>query len=127
MTKTDAFSPDDSMNTEQCYLIADAAHPLVSGETLQEELILYNLQDEARTSLYDKFYALTGIRLHRDYPVNNLSGGQKVILMAYLCLYSPAEKICFIDLEHALDSDNLTAIHNDVRISGKAINYKYSR
>lgn len=107
------------MKDQNRCLIADASHPLISNQTLLDETLLYNLDADAILALYEKFKSLTGLSLYASYPINTLSGGQKVILMTYLCLLSPAQRINFRNLEHALDQDKLKIIQSDIRISSK--------
>ncbi|NLM90537.1 MAG: hypothetical protein GX179_05030, partial [Candidatus Cloacimonetes bacterium] len=53
--------------------------------------------------------------------IEELSGGQKVILMALLAIYSPAPKIRFVNLLNALDPKRRDAIQSLIRNSGKDI------
>lgn len=89
----------------QDYLLCDASQPLISNGCLEEELSLYHISPPSATLLFEEFYALTGKELSPKSLPEELSGGQKVLLMALLALHSPASKIIFIDLFSALDQD----------------------
>jgi ABC-type lipoprotein export system ATPase subunit len=88
------------------YLICDARCPLISGGLLREETILYNIPPASLPDLLGEFLSLTGKALDLDSPIAILSGGQKVLLMCLLALYSPAKAIIFADLWHSLDEEN---------------------
>lgn len=85
-------------------LVCDAGHPLVSQGRLREELLLYNISDENSALLTDRFYEITGRELSLQSETDCLSGGQKVLLMFLLALYSPARQLHFIGLWHSLDT-----------------------
>ena len=87
------------------YLICDARHPLVSGVKLLDEFILYNLDKAARQEVCAQYKSFTGNTIGTDSRTEVLSGGQKVLLMLLLAMYSPAPKLCFIGLERGLDME----------------------
>ncbi|MDY0151045.1 MAG: hypothetical protein RBS43_02090 [Candidatus Cloacimonas sp.] len=86
------------------YFILDAAHPLITADKLQDELILYNLDAASYGVLQTEFLRITGKEIDKHSFTTALSGGQRIILMALLALLSPAPKLKFINLMHALDS-----------------------
>ncbi|MFO7659929.1 MAG: hypothetical protein R6V77_03360 [Candidatus Cloacimonadaceae bacterium] len=91
----------------ETHLVCDSSYPLITNTTLQEEALLYNLDVSAVSELITKFNTLTGKQISSAYDINNLSGGQKVILMILLALHSPAENIVFTNLKVSLDSIRL--------------------
>lgn len=91
----------------ETHLICDSSYPLITNTTLQEEAMLYNLNQSAVSELITKFNALTGKQISAAYDINNLSGGQKVILMVLLALNSPAQNIILINLAVSLDNIRL--------------------
>jgi ABC-type iron transport system FetAB ATPase subunit len=93
------------------YLICDASYPLLTNSSLNEEILLYNIERHKWVSLAIDFFEITGKQLGQDSSISNLSGGQKVILMVILALYSPADRILFLNIGHAVDTDRLTTIH----------------
>ncbi len=100
-----AFFDISMMDTlAQTHLICDASYPLITSTTLKEEAILYNLEKESTSKLTSDFQTLTGKQISADYDINDLSGGQKVILMILLALASPAQNIVFVNLQSSLDS-----------------------
>ncbi len=103
------------------YLWADANIPLISCDRLRDELLIYNLDESATANLIDQFEKLTGKKIDKFYKIEELSGGQKVILMALLAIYSPAPKIRFVNLLNALDPKRQDAIQSLIRNSGKDI------
>lgn len=102
MNMTDPYPP----NT----LICDASRPLLTNGLLLEELILYNLSEERTAYLYRDYEKITGKSIDANTRTSELSGGQKVMLMAMLALYSPARSILFLDLHYALDEANRITI-----------------
>lgn len=88
----------------QTHLICDASYPLITSTTLREEAILYNLDEEAISNLSSDFQTLTEKQISADYDINDLSGGQKVILMILLALVSQAQNIVFLNLQSSLDT-----------------------
>ena len=103
------------------YLLADADVPLISRDELRDELIIYNIDNSTTNQLITQFEQLTGKTIDRSYKVNELSGGQKVILMVLLVIYSPAPKIRFKNLMQSLDSKRREAIQNLINSCGKDI------
>lgn len=87
-------------------LICDASRPLISIGSLREEVILYNLSKERANYLYRDYGHLIGREVTEKTLTHELSGGQKVLLMAMLALYSPARSIRFYDLHTSLDQTN---------------------
>ena len=90
-------------NLTDKYLVCDARHPIITGHSLAEELLLYNLDEAAKSHLLAEYHRITGKQLSDSSHPEQLSGGQKVILMALLALFCPASDIAFIDLYHNLD------------------------
>ena len=102
------------------HLICNARRPLIAGGKLREELLLYNLSTESTSDVMDKFAELTGKRISIESETNTLSGGQKVLLMCLLALFSPARRILFIDLWHSLDEQNRIIVHKLLAEAGAA-------
>jgi ABC-type iron transport system FetAB ATPase subunit len=98
------------------YLICDSRHPLTSGSILLDEFILHALDKGARDAVCEEFNHLTGKEIGENSRIDVLSGGQKVLLMALLALYSPAPGILFIGLEQALDESNRNGINRLLEI-----------
>ena len=94
------------------YLICNARSPLISEGLLREELLLYNISTEKWKELTQEFGNITGKHLGPEDEIGTLSGGQKVLLMCLLALYSPAKKILFIDLWRSLDERNRQKIED---------------
>jgi len=91
------------MDSKKSYLIADGQHPLVCTDAVRDEIILYNLGAKESARLFAEFERITAKKLNQDDKLDALSGGQKVVLMALLALYSPAPRIEFRHLTHSLD------------------------
>ena len=102
------------MNTFQSlkerYLVCDAGCPILSSGSLADEMLLYNLKEEMMLLLTQQFLLLTGKELSPSSKTEELSGGQKVILMCLLALYSPARAIALINLERSLDAHRRNAL-----------------
>lgn len=109
------------MDTDTGYLIADAAHPLITSGPVWQELLLYAIPAEREAELYACFESISGKALGPSDLLGRLSGGQKVILMACMAIFSPARRICFADLEHSLDSARFEAVLKMIEASGKAV------
>ncbi len=92
------------------HLLCSAGKPLIAGGKLRGELLLYNVPAASLERLFTAFADLTGKILTPDSEAGDLSGGQKVLLMALLALFSPAPKIEFQELWIALDEDNRTRL-----------------
>ena len=75
------------------YLWADANIPLISCDRLRDELLIYNLDESATAKLIDRFEKLTGKKIDKFYSINELSGGQKVILMALRNIFSCTKSV----------------------------------
>ena len=86
-------------------LLCDASQPLISSGSLEEELELYKINPANADALFTEFRTLTGKELGLKFHPDELSGGQKVLLMALLALHSTASDILFVDLQSALDND----------------------
>jgi len=102
------------------YLICNASSPLISDGLLREELLLYNISSDKWEALTQEFGEITGKQLSPDDEIGTLSGGQKVLLMCFLALYSPAPKILFIDLWRSLDERNRQKIENLLKVYSEA-------
>lgn len=89
--------------SKQNYLWADARQPLITTGSFKTEARLYNLSDPAQAEVSEAFMRICNKVLRPSTPVTGFSGGEKVILMALMSLFSPAPRLCFIDLWHALD------------------------
>ena len=102
------------MNTFQSlkerYLVCDAGCPILSSGSLADEMLLYNLNEEKMLLLTQQFLLLTGKELSPSSKTEELSGGQKVILLCLLALYSPARAIALINLERSLDAHRRNAL-----------------
>lgn len=112
------------MDTNTGYYIADAAHPLICTGPLWEELLLCHIHSERHAELCECFERISGKAIRPGSILSELSGGQKVILMLCLAVISPAQSICFIDLEHSLDPAKLTAAVELIGSSGKSIRWQ---
>lgn len=112
------------MNTKTAYLTADAAHPLVSNECIWDELLLYHISGAQTAALYAAFEQICGKSIDEHSHIGQLSGGQKVILMACLAVYSPASRIRFIGLEHSVDPSKMLVLQSLLQSSGKEISYE---
>lgn len=92
------------------YLICQAENPLLSASSLREEIILYNLDEASQSNLINEFNLITGKDISLKFDISLLSGGQKVILMVLLALYSPAKKILFHNVFSPLDEPTREAV-----------------
>lgn len=115
------------MDTNSGYLLADAAHPLISSGPVWEEALLYGIPAERVEELCASFERISGKALSSRDILSELSGGQKVILMACMAAFSAAKKIRCIDLEHSLDAAKHEAVKLLLESSGKAIRYEEGR
>ncbi len=109
------------MDSKKSYLIADGQHPLVCTDLVRDELILYNLGKAEKALLFADFERITSKEIDEKSKVEALSGGQKVMLMALMALYSPAPRIEFLHLTHSLDTDKAAEILDLIKQSGKDI------
>ena len=107
------------MNTFQSlkerYMVCDAGCPILSSGSLADEMLLYNLNEEKMLLLTQQFLLLTGKELSPSSKTEELSGGQKVILMCLLALYSPARAIALINLERSLDAHRRNALQAEIQ------------
>lgn len=87
-------------------LFCNASLPISGGGSLREEFILYHLDSAKQAALIKEFASITGKQLKAQSDLNSLSGGQKVLIMTLLALFSPAKSIHFVNLWHSLDSQN---------------------
>jgi len=87
----------------KAYLTADAAIPLITNGKLRSEILIYNLDASSTDRLLKTYAEISGKELTPSSIINELSGGQKVLLMALLALFCPAPAIRFINLMPALD------------------------
>ncbi len=108
---------------KETYLIANAAHPIITTDRIGDEMLLYNIGAEKQPLVFEMFSMITAKRITEDTLSRELSGGQKVVLMVCLALVSPAARLRFLDLEHALDADKLLAIKSLIAESGKQVRY----
>lgn len=114
------------MENKDHYLILDAEQPLVCTDKIIDEMKLYNIAVSKIEPLLRDFARITGKEPDTDTKLNTLSGGQKVILMVLLALYSPAQALCFRDLYHSLDMENRSKIQDLLLASDKEIIYEDS-
>ena len=121
LDKSSSFPADVFMDSKKSYLIADGQHPLVCTDAVRDELILYNLGLKEEALLFSEFERITAKRIDIDSKLDALSGGQKVVLMALLALYSPAPRIEFVHLTHSLDEDKARQILELIKQSRKEI------
>jgi hypothetical protein len=110
----------DLMNIDEYDLICDANHPLISN-CLKDELLLYNIDTQDEAALLEHFSALSGKRIDKAYRLDQLSGGQKVLLMLCLALHCPASNLRVINLYHSLDESRWQAVKNALETSSKHI------
>ncbi len=92
------------------YLVCDADCPILSSGSLEDEMLLYNLKDTDKPHLTQMFKLITEKELNLASKTEELSGGQKVILMCLLALYSPASSIAFLNLDKSLDTKRRSMI-----------------
>lgn len=114
------------MDSKKSYLIADGQHPLVCTDLVHDEIILYNLDRDSQARLFAEFQRITAKKIELESKLDILSGGQKVVLMALLALYSPALRIEFVHLTHSLDQDKAAEILDLIRQSDKEIVFRES-
>jgi len=110
----------DLMNIEDSPLICDANHPLISN-CLKDEMLLYHIDTQSEALLLDSYADLSGKRIDKGYRLDQLSGGQKVLLMLCLALHCPATTLYLKDLYHSLDDSRWQAVQNAVESSSKRI------
>jgi len=106
------------------YLICDSSYPIITNSSLEEESQLYNLSKFKLSKLIMDFIQMTDKQANSQTNVDNLSGGQKVVLMVLFALYSNAGKIVFINIESSLDSirkEKLMSFIDKSRINKKDI------
>ncbi len=110
----------DFMESLNQALIADANRPLIC-HTVRDELLLYNIDAQGESAVFQLFETLSGKHIDRECFADELSGGQKVLLMLCLALNSPAQRIIFKDLPHALDDKRRELAQSLIRQSSKTI------
>jgi ABC-type Mn2+/Zn2+ transport system ATPase subunit len=108
------------MNTPKSMLICDANHPLISN-CLKDELLLYHIDRHSEAALLERFESLSGKQIEASFELNELSGGQKVLLMLCLALLSPAKTICFKGLRHCLDEARWEYVQSIINQADKTI------
>ncbi len=108
------------------HLLCSAGSPLIAGGKLRGELLLYNVPAASLSRVFKAFADLTGKILTPDSDAGELSGGQKVLLMALLALFSPAPRIKFQDLWTALDEGNRTRLRALLSELGSAKEISYT-
>jgi ABC-type iron transport system FetAB ATPase subunit len=109
------------MEIKDRYLTLDAAQPLVCTDKIMDEMILYRIPDSRMDALLQDFARITGKKADPESSLLSFSGGQKVILMVLLSLYSPAKALCFRDLFYSLDQDKQPNIQALLSASDKEI------
>lgn len=117
---------DSDPHANAGFLIADASQPLITGDELWEELILYRISGAQEAELYELFERISGKSITAKDRPDELSGGQKVILMLCLALCSPASKIVFCDLRHSLDVARYEMVLELISHSGKQVEFRDS-
>jgi hypothetical protein len=109
------------MESKNIHLIADAKHPLLCRDQVSSEMILYNIAPDVALKIFAEYQRISKVSIEHATSLPTLSGGQKVLLMALLALYSPAEAIRFVDLDHSLDQPKATALKQLINESDKNI------
>lgn len=109
------------MESQKTYLLADAEHPILCKDQISEEMILYNIKGDIALELFTEYERICGKSISFDTQLSVLSGGQKVLLMALLALYSPAGAIRFLHLQHSLDESKAEALDELFTKSKKSI------
>jgi len=85
------------------YLICSGDMPCIGTGRIADESVFYHLDPTQEATVFERFNVITGKMVDRETTINNLSGGQKVILMLLLALYSPAPRILLHNVRHNLD------------------------
>ncbi|MCB5229881.1 MAG: hypothetical protein LHW44_07460 [Candidatus Cloacimonetes bacterium] len=114
------------MDNNTGFLFANANHALICSGPLWEEMLLYNIREEDQDRLLASFTAISGKAISPTDIISQLSGGQKVILLACLALYSPAPRLHFVDLKHSLDADKYAHTLQILQDSGKQLHFEES-
>lgn len=112
--------------TALTHLVCDARHPLISHWRLADEMLLYNIGSGKAVELIEDFFRISGKALTTKSRISELSGGQKVILMILLAIHSPAQRILFVDINHALDPEKyaLLIALTDGKASGREFRFR---
>jgi hypothetical protein len=102
----------------QTHLICQGQTPIIGTGIVRDEMIIYNIPVEERARLLRTFEAITGKSITVKSDASELSGGQKVLLMCLMALFSSASIIDFFDIERSLDESNRAAIEDLARSFG---------
>lgn len=92
------------------HLICDSANPIVTNASILDESILYNIDKSTLDDVFRQYLRITNKQLNPSDSLSELSGGQKVIIMVLMALFSSAKKICFINICNSLDENNKDSI-----------------
>jgi ABC-type lipoprotein export system ATPase subunit len=92
------------------YLVCDSLCPIITNSALREEALLYNLEAKQTAEVCKRFKSITDKAITLTSETGSLSGGQKVVLMVLLALFSTADKILFLNPAFSLDDERHQAI-----------------
>ncbi len=92
------------------FLVCSGDLPWIGTGRIRDEALFYCLDSSAETTVIRRFNLITSKDADRNTLFHTLSGGQKVILMALLALFSPAKRILFHNLNHNLDPEKRVII-----------------
>jgi ABC-type Mn2+/Zn2+ transport system ATPase subunit len=92
------------------HLICDGSQPLLSSSDFSEEALMYNLPTGPALQVLSTFNHVTDKAISAQSDISSLSGGQKVVLMILLALYSAAERIVLANIAVSLDIERIAAV-----------------
>jgi hypothetical protein len=104
----------------QTHLICQGQTPIIGTGIVRDEMIIYNITGDSRADLLRTFEDITGRQITYLSDASELSGGQKVLLMCLMALFSPASFLDFFDVERSLDENNRSAIEALARSFGNS-------
>lgn len=88
------------------YLVCDGTYPFVTRALLADEAKLFKLSKAELELVCEEFYDFFEVKINPHSKIDELSGGQKIVLMFLLAMRSKADKILFVNLLDSLDQIN---------------------
>ncbi len=94
----------------ETHLIVDGKNPLISQGAVQEEALLYQIDETSLESILSEVSTVLNQQVLPTTQIHTLSGGQQILLAVYLSLQSPARQILFMDVFSSLDTQRREVI-----------------
>ncbi len=106
-----SYSPRDAIQAfGSTHLVCHGALANICGGSVQDEAYLYAIEGEILAHVIERWRTCFKMPLKASDRVDELSGGQQVVLAVLCALASPAPRIAFVSILHALDADTCSFI-----------------